>query len=188
MQVSARTCGRSAADKCKALYFNHPSQGNSTNCYFILGPRDTAAPPTSQQIGQFPPKRVKYHPFFLFFFFLPHPQDSSLCSQPVRGNVRRTGRMFPEHAERSFLDPEYSFVAVRRIPRTRFAKQKVLPIKNRLCWPRFDEEPELCSRSKRSAQLRTEYVGLGSTNNPNYVHEANVCPIKNRPFWPRFDE
>ena len=36
-----------------------PSQGNSTNCYLILGLRDKAAPPTSQQINKFPPKRVK---------------------------------------------------------------------------------------------------------------------------------
>ena len=42
------------------MYFNDPSQGNSTNCYIILGPRDKAAPPTSQEIGKFPPKRVKY--------------------------------------------------------------------------------------------------------------------------------
>ena len=28
-------------------------------------------------------------------------------------------------------------------------------------------------------QLRTSYVGLASTNTPNYVHEANVHPIKN---------
>ena len=61
MQASARTCGRRAADsmiqncrlkssQVKSLYFNHPSQGNSTNYYVILGPRDNAAPPTSQQI------------------------------------------------------------------------------------------------------------------------------------------
>ena len=31
--------------------------------------------------------------------------------------------MFPEHVERSFLDPEYSFVTVRRILPTRFAKK-----------------------------------------------------------------
>ena len=41
----------------------------------------------------------------------------------VRGNVRRTGRMFPEHAERRFLHPEYSFVAARRILPTIFARQ-----------------------------------------------------------------
>ena len=34
----------------KSVYFNHPSQGNSTNYYLILGPRDKAAPPASQQI------------------------------------------------------------------------------------------------------------------------------------------
>ena len=124
------------------IYFYHPSRGNSTNYYLILGPRDKAAPPTSQQIGQFPPKRVKYrHGHQVLFLFLPHPQESYLCSQPVRGNVRRTGRIFPEHVERSFLDPEYSFIAVRRIPRTRFGNQKFV-------------------------QLRTNYVGLCSTNIP----------------------
>ena len=79
---------------------------------------------------------------------------SSLCSQPIRANVRRTGRIFPEHAERSFLDPEYCFVAVRRIPRTRFAKQKFV-------------------------QLRTNYIGPGSTNILIYVREANVRTLKN---------
>ena len=57
-----------------------------------------------------------------FYFFLIHRR--ALCSQPVRGNVCRIGRMFPEYVQRSFLDPEYSFVAVRRILRTIFAKQK----------------------------------------------------------------
>jgi len=91
MQASVRTCRRSAADsitpKCrlksshdpncrlksnhvKAIYFNHPSQGNSTNYYLILGPRDKAAPPTYQQIKQLPPKRVKYlaTPSSIFIF------------------------------------------------------------------------------------------------------------------------
>ena len=133
MQASARTCGKSAADsmiqnipKVKSIYFNHPSQGNSNNYYVILGPRDKAAPPTSQQINKFPPKRVKYlatpSSIFIFYFFLIHRRG--LCSQPIRGNVRRTGRIFPEHVERSFSNPEYSFVAVRRITRTIFAKQK----------------------------------------------------------------
>ena len=57
--------------------------------------------------------------------FLSASSPRELCSQPVRGSVRRTGRMFPEHVERRFLDPEYSFVAVRRIHPTRFAKQKL---------------------------------------------------------------
>ena len=66
MQSSARTCGRRAADsmidqKCrlkssqvKSVYFNHPSQGNLTNYYLILGLRDKAAPSTSQQINKLP--------------------------------------------------------------------------------------------------------------------------------------
>ena len=93
------TCGRRAADsmienvglsQVKSVYFNHPSQGNSTNYYLILGLRDKAAPPTSQQINKFPPKRVKnlatpsffsFFVFFCFFFFFLHPQESSALSQ-----------------------------------------------------------------------------------------------------------
>ena len=72
-----------------------------------------------------------------------------LCSQPVRGYVHQTGRMFPEHVVRSFLDPEY----VQQILRTIFMQQKF-------------------------AQLRTNYIRwilptiqLYSLNTPNYVHE-----------------
>ena len=150
MQASAELAADSMIQN---VGFNHPSQGNSTNYYIVLGPRDKAAPPTSQQIGQFLPKRVKCrhrHPFL----FLPHPQESCLCSQPIRDNVRSTGRTIPERVERSFLDSQYRFVAVRWILPTRFAKQKFV-------------------------QLRTNSVGLGSPNNPNYVREANVRPIKN---------
>ena len=136
MQASARTLrqtrSRQHDRKCrlkssqvKSLYFNHPSQGNSTNYYLILGPRDKAAPPTSEQIKQFPPKRVKnLATSSSTFIFISSSSTGELCSRPIRGNVRRTGRMFPEYVERSFLDPEYSFVAVRRILLTRFAKQK----------------------------------------------------------------
>ena len=66
---------------------------------------------------------------FFFFFCLPHPQE---CSQPVRGKVRRIGRIFTEHVERSFLDPEYIVVAVRRLPPTIFAKQKFAQLRTGL--------------------------------------------------------
>jgi len=57
--VAQQTAWSKMQAKVKSVYFNHPSQGNSTNYYLILGPRDKAAPPTSQQINKFPPKRVK---------------------------------------------------------------------------------------------------------------------------------
>ena len=57
-QTLDRKC-RLKSSQVKSVYFHHPSQGNSTNCYLILGLRDKAAPPTSQQINKFPPKRVK---------------------------------------------------------------------------------------------------------------------------------
>ena len=92
--------------KVKSVYFNHPSQGNSANYYLILGLRDMAAPPTSQQINKFPPKRVKNlaTPSSIFIFIF-SSSTGELCSQPIKGNVRRIGRMFPEHVERSFFGP-----------------------------------------------------------------------------------
>ena len=113
----------------KSIYFHHPSQGNSTNYYLILGLRDKAVPPTSQQINKFPPKRVKNlaTPSSTFIFILPS-STGELYSQPVRGNDRRIGRMFPEHVERSFLDPEYSFDEYFQLG----SRRKVGPIKNHL--------------------------------------------------------
>ena len=115
MQASARTCGRRAADsmienvgssQVKSVYFNHPSQGKSIKYYLILGLRNKAAPSTSQQINKFPPKRVKNlaTPSSIFIFVF-SSFTGELCSQPIRGNDRRLGRMFPEHVERRFLDP-----------------------------------------------------------------------------------
>ena len=137
MQASARTCGRSAAPqhdpKCRLkssqctliiphrviqLLYHSGSQRQgcashkSTNknkkslrSEYLVRPSSIPPPP--------PPP----------FLSLPYLQESSLCCQPVRRKVRRTGRIFPERAERSFFDPEHSFVVVRRISRTRFAKQ-----------------------------------------------------------------
>ena len=142
MQASARTCGRRAAcrqhdRKCrlkssqvKSIYFHYPSQGNSTD--YCLGLRDKAAPPTSQQINKFPSKRVKNlaTPSSIFIFIF-SSSTGQLCSQPVRGNDRRIGRMFPEYVERSFLDPEYSFDAYFQLG----SQRKVRPIKNQLASP-----------------------------------------------------
>ena len=129
-----------------SIYFNHPSQGNSTNYYLILGLRDKAAPPISQQINKFPPKRVKNlaTPSSIFIFVF-SSSTGELCSQPVRGNDRPVGRMFPEHDERRFLDPEYSFdeyfqLGSRRtvgpIKNQLASRRNIRPIKNGLkrCW------------------------------------------------------
>ena len=51
----------------------------------------------------------------LSFISLSLLSSTVVDAKPIRGNVRRNGRMYPEHVERSFLHPEYSFVAVRRI-------------------------------------------------------------------------
>ena len=139
MQASARTCSRQHDRKCrlkssqvKSIYFHHPSQGNSTNYYLILGLRDKAAPPTSQQINKFPPKRVKNlaipSSVFIFVFFFIH-------------------RMFPEHIERSFLDPKYSFDEYFQLG----SRRKVRPVKNQLASPNTSNYV----REETFAQLRT---------------------------------
>ena len=83
-----RKC-RLKSSQVKSIYFNHPSQGNLTNYYLILGPRDKAAPPTSQQIKKILPKRVKNlatSSSIIIFIF--SSSTGELCSQPIRGNVR----------------------------------------------------------------------------------------------------
>ena len=123
---------RLKSSQVKSVYFHHPSQGNSTNYYLTLGLRDKAAPPTSQQINKFPPKRVKnlvtWSSIFIFVF---SSSTGELCSQPIRGNDRRIGRMFPEHVERSFFYPEYSFDEYFQLG----SRRKVGPIKNQIASP-----------------------------------------------------
>ena len=65
------------------------------------------------------------------FSFSFSPPTAELCSQPIRGNDRRIGRMFPEHADRSFLDLEYSFDEYFQLG----SRRKVGPIKNQLASP-----------------------------------------------------
>ena len=84
-----------------------------------------------------------------------------LFSQPVRGNVRRIGRMLSEHVERSLLDPEYSFVAVRRIllfgEYSELCSQtNVRPIKNGLKGDALRSTPECLRR------LPPSYSGVSS--------------------------
>ena len=63
--------------------------------------------------------------------FIASSSTGELFSQPIRGNVRQTGRMFPEHVEQSFMNPEYSFVTVWWILWT-IREAKVHLIKNQL--------------------------------------------------------
>ena len=86
------------------------------------------------QVNKFPPKRVKNlaTPSSIFIsVFFPSLFTGELCSQPIRGNDRPIGRMFPEHAERRFLDPEYSFDEYFQLG----SQRKVGPNKNQLASP-----------------------------------------------------
>ena len=132
-----RKC-RLKSSQVKSIYFNHPSQGNSTNYYLILGLRDKAAPSTSPQINKFPPKRVKNlatpSSIFILVFssFTGEPiRGNQRQSKPIRGNDRPIGRMFPEHVERRFLDPEYSLDEYFQLG----SRRNVGPINNQLASP-----------------------------------------------------
>ena len=92
-ELHGRKC-RLKSSQVKSVYFNHPSQGNSTNYCLILDPRDKAAPPTSQQINKFPAKRVKNlaTPSSIFIFISSSSFISAnqrQCSSN-RANVPRT--------------------------------------------------------------------------------------------------
>ena len=65
------------------------------------------------------------------FMFIFSSSTGELRSQPVRGNDRGIGRMFPEHDERSFLDPEYSFDEYFELG----SRRKIRPVKNQLASP-----------------------------------------------------
>ena len=146
MEAWTRTCGRRRSrqhdPKCRLKSSQYiliiPHKVIQLTTKFLRQRQGCASNKSTNR--SVPPKRVNYrhcHPFL--FLLYPHPQER-------RGKARRTGRIFLEHVERSFLDPERSFVAVRQITRTRFPKQKF-------------------------AQLRTSYVLAelfsGSTNTPN---------------------
>ena len=119
----------------------------------ILGLRDKSAPPTSQQINKFPPKRVKNlaTPSSILIFIF-SSSTGEFCSQPVRGNDRRIGRMFPEHVEQSFLDPECSFDEYFQLG----SRRKVRPVKNQIGSPNTSNYV----REETFAQLRTGFDAL----------------------------
>ena len=157
MQSSARTCSRQRDRQCRlkssqyTFIIPHRVIQLTAISFWVL--RDKAAPPTSQQINKFPPKRVKNlaTPSSIFIF-ISSSATGELCSQPIRGNVRRIGRRFPEHVERSFLPgtpniassqlDEYSQLGSRR---------KVRPIKNQPGSPNTSN----WVREQTFAQLRT---------------------------------
>ena len=175
MQASARTCGRQHDRKCRlksshvnSIYFNHPSQGNSTNYYLILGLRDKAASSTIQQINKFPPKRVKnlVTPSSMFVFVF-SSFTGELCSQPIRGNDRPIGRMFPEHVERRFLDPEYSFDEYFQLG----SRRNIRPIKNGL----RERLADILTGYKDD--VRSSYKIHHSNWNRNYMNNSHKIKI-----------
>ena len=57
-------------------------------------------PQVTEQIGQFPPKRLKYrhrHPFF--FFFLPHPQENSFALNQSEARFAELGEYSQEFSQ-----------------------------------------------------------------------------------------
>ena len=128
MQASARICGRQHDQKCRVkssqytLIIPHRVIQLTTISFWV--PETRLCLPQVNKYKKIPPKRVK-NLATPSSFFISSSSTGEPCSQPIRGNVRQIGRMFPEHVEQSFLNPEYSFIAVRRILPTIFAKQNL---------------------------------------------------------------
>ena len=131
VQASARTCGSQHDRKCRlkssqyTLIIPHRVIQLTTISFWVSETRLRLP-----QVNKFPPKRVKNlatpSSIFIFSSF-----TGELCSQPIRGNDRPIGWMFPEHVERRFLDPEYSFDEYFQLG----SQRKVGPIKNQLASP-----------------------------------------------------
>ena len=161
MQASTQTRqkpSRQHDPKCRLNQVkNHPSQGNSTNYHSASHKQGcTSNKPTILLLFLIPPKRMKCRAspssIFIFYFFLIHRR--ALCFQPVRDKIRRTGRIFPEHVERSFLDPEYSSTNTPNYIR----EVNVCPVKNQLCSPNIFQGWQILRTTlpkQMFAQLRT---------------------------------
>ena len=78
--MTTMDCGRqytmTAIDYiCLFVDFHHPSQGNSTNYNLILGLRDQAAPPTSQQINKYRYIYIYIYIYIYYHYYLQHVQS-----------------------------------------------------------------------------------------------------------------
>ena len=124
-----RKC-RLKSSQVKSIYFHHPSQGTSTISFWVSETRLRLPQVTNKQT----PSEASEEPsdtviHFYFYFF--SSSTGELCSQAFRGNDHRIGRMFREHVEPSFLDPEYSFDEYFQLG----SRKKVRPVKNQLALP-----------------------------------------------------
>ena len=87
---------------------------------YLLGPTNNADPAISPQMRPFPPKREaeNFHAVShaLLPQFFPPPSSIGQLSGFNQSDARfvELDEQFPEHVERSVLDPEHSFVAARR--------------------------------------------------------------------------
>ena len=150
-----------------SIYFNHPSQANSTNYYMmviiILGPTDNAAPPTSQQTDQFPPKRVKHwhcHPFFFLFFLVLSSSStgelSLLLPTKQRQGLPNWMNSSQTMLSEAFWIPNTSSLLFVELPKADLWS-KSFPVKNEKSLPiiffRFAKHPELGLQSKKIIQL-----------------------------------
>ena len=150
MQASARTCGRRADRqhdrKCRLKSSQYtliiPHRVIQLTTISFWSPRQGCAShkSTNKQIPSEVSEEASDTVIHFYFYFFSSTEE--LCSQPVRGNIHWIGRMFPEHVERSFLDPESS---------------------------QFDEYFQLGSRRKVHPVKKTnrfaEYFQLGSRTN-----------------------
>ena len=125
---------------------------------------------TNKQI----PSEASEEPSDTIIHFYFSSSTGELCSQPIRGNDHRIGRMFPEHVEWSFLDPKYSFDEYIQLG----LQRNIHPIKNGLnsnnteaehfwIW-RIGQTVSTCSNFSKSCFCQT--TEQTSHSLINYIH------------------
>ena len=109
MQASAQTCGRQHDRKCRlkssqyTLIIPHRVIQLTTSTISFWVPETRLH---KSQINKFPLKWVK-NLATLSSIFISSSSTGELCSQPIRGNVRRIGWMFPEHVEPNIASSQF---------------------------------------------------------------------------------
>ena len=135
----------------KSIYFNHPSQGNSTNYYnyHSVSQRQGCASHKSTH-RSVPPEASEVSTPSSIFIFLPSASftgELSLLSTNHRHGSSKWANIPRTVLSEAFWTPNnYSFVAVRQILRTRFTKQTFAQLKTGFSQlVHVDGEPDLCT-------------------------------------------
>ena len=138
MQYSPIVHPRPKASAMDAMAVPPPPPYSCSPC--LLGPRDTAAPPTSQQVCPCLPKQVKYrhrNPFFVVQVLSSSSTGELFRFQPIRRKIRRTRRTLPRACRAKRFGPRTQLRRSSSNCPKQVREAKVRPNKNELSSSNF---------------------------------------------------